>query len=44
MAGRSREGVGGDGGRVWKGRGSVGVGEKMEDNVLVLCARWGGRG
>ena len=31
-----------DRGRVWKGRGSVGVGERMEDNVLargVISAR-----
>ena len=39
MVGQSREGVRGDGGRVWKGRGWVGVGEKMEDNVLARGVR-----
>lgn len=42
MVGQSREGVRGDGGRVWKGRGSVGVG-KMEDSVLARGVRPEGR-
>ena len=39
MVKQSREGVRGDGGRVWKGCGSVGAGEKMEDDFLARGVR-----